>query len=1089
MKKIYQFLLFCLSSSSTATFSQTISSNAPLCGNQNLTLDLSATGGTAYAWKGPNGFASTQQKPSIKNVNWKNRGIYTVTIDNKTSLTTDVNIKDPVAFTVPKEISVCEGGTLVIEPKSGRLTDSTEVADYYNYRNPLGESIGLPLKNLTSKDAGVYQVTGEMYASRNNNIPCPITQKVNVKVNTNNDCKSIQIEDLSKVKMCYAQEVIIPFTAKGNFKTGTKFKVYVANFYNPNSNDFNKPLMIVEKSPIILNIDKYFDQTIAIVLIADDAEKTTSISNYRAFSSSYFYRNNSINSLQTCDSSKLSVNYPNSINSLQWYVDGNVINGANKNDFVAKKSGIYTFKFKGDNANEAIDKTCLYESQPAKIELGKIDKPIVIDTSSYELCVNKPTTLFTSSTDNVNYRWKKDGLFIPNANKNFFSTALEGNYQIEAKQGNCTALSDTIMIRKPTNLGNFLFRLKIPQTLQLNDQEVYTICDNQEFGFSSIRVPPMAKHQLFKNGEFIREELSQNKFNSYTTKGEGVYSLKLSYGQCESKSNTITVKYNKVLKFSNFSNRVNPIYSSIFYSNDYELCEGQRASLNIESNGSYYKVGKGTIFWEGKAIKDWTVKESLQNSFYFSDNFLINQSGYYYAKGNVFFADGSECSIITDSIKVKFSNVVTERFERYYGYEYDEQNKRILIKICKDSLFNLTGAFQSSPVYSFSRNLSYKWTKDGVTLKQDSSNVLQVNQSGIYQLETTYKGGCKVTSSPFKIDFGKIAINFYSNFYPTICEERTTNLYPILREILDNNVYDFTKDGKTINTNLQEYYNLTQPGTYKLTVKNGKCEGTSPDFVLKIDKIPTTITPTDSVTFCSGKTVELKASTEAGLSYIWERNGSVINQANQATLTASADGLYKATLLRGACWGVTPSVKLKTLANILPTATLTGDQKIDYDKETKLSVNLSSHAPWTFKLSDGKEYTTTKSPFEIAVKPLSTTTYSLTSVSNICGTGTVSGTAKIEVIILSAEEEKDLSVEVFPVPSSEICNWKIQTPEATRASVVLYDITGVTQYTQESATRTQSHEGTINLQNLKPGTYFLKMQVGEKSVTRKVVKY
>jgi hypothetical protein len=62
MKKIYKLLLFCLLSSSTATFSQTISSNAPLCGNQNLTLELSATGGTAYAWKGPNGFASTQQK-------------------------------------------------------------------------------------------------------------------------------------------------------------------------------------------------------------------------------------------------------------------------------------------------------------------------------------------------------------------------------------------------------------------------------------------------------------------------------------------------------------------------------------------------------------------------------------------------------------------------------------------------------------------------------------------------------------------------------------------------------------------------------------------------------------------------------------------------------------------------------------------------------------------------------------------------------------------------------------------------------------------------------------------------------------------
>jgi hypothetical protein len=59
MKKIYPIILFLLFH--YTTFSQTISSNAPLCGNQNLTLELSATGGTAYAWKGPNGFTSTQQ--------------------------------------------------------------------------------------------------------------------------------------------------------------------------------------------------------------------------------------------------------------------------------------------------------------------------------------------------------------------------------------------------------------------------------------------------------------------------------------------------------------------------------------------------------------------------------------------------------------------------------------------------------------------------------------------------------------------------------------------------------------------------------------------------------------------------------------------------------------------------------------------------------------------------------------------------------------------------------------------------------------------------------------------------------------------
>jgi hypothetical protein len=75
MKLLYSIIVCCFAVCYT-TFSQTISSNAPLCGNANLTLELTATGGTTYAWKGPNSFTSTQQKPNIKNVNWKNRGVY-----------------------------------------------------------------------------------------------------------------------------------------------------------------------------------------------------------------------------------------------------------------------------------------------------------------------------------------------------------------------------------------------------------------------------------------------------------------------------------------------------------------------------------------------------------------------------------------------------------------------------------------------------------------------------------------------------------------------------------------------------------------------------------------------------------------------------------------------------------------------------------------------------------------------------------------------------------------------------------------------------------------------------------------------------
>jgi gliding motility-associated-like protein len=55
-----------------------ISSNSPICiGN---TLELKASGGTSYAWTGPNGFTSTLQNPTILNATAQNSGQYSCSI-------------------------------------------------------------------------------------------------------------------------------------------------------------------------------------------------------------------------------------------------------------------------------------------------------------------------------------------------------------------------------------------------------------------------------------------------------------------------------------------------------------------------------------------------------------------------------------------------------------------------------------------------------------------------------------------------------------------------------------------------------------------------------------------------------------------------------------------------------------------------------------------------------------------------------------------------------------------------------------------------------------------------------------------------
>jgi SdrD B-like domain/Secretion system C-terminal sorting domain len=1027
------------------------------------TVKLKAIGGSTYAWKGPNNFVSTQQNPILKNVNYRNRGIYTVTIDNTATFTTEVNIKDPVAFTVPKEISVCEGGTLLIEPKSGRLTDSTEVVDYYDIKaSTVSYTYGSPLivNNFSSNEIDNYKVTA--YSSKG----CNYSQNVNVKINSSASCGIIKIESLEKIKMCVGQETSIPFTIKGDFKQGTKFSVFIVG-----ANYELELLGITEKSPAIVQIPSKFQGNSFNILIRNNESNAIGFASKRAYGT---IDKNYINPKTLCDSSQLLLNNTSNITLVNWFLDGKEIPNYNKSTLTVKKSGTYSLKYSINNNRYDIDKTCLYESQPVKIELGKIEKPYPYVENDIELCVGKPAILSITSKVNTNYRWKKDGNYIANATNPSYQTLQEGKYQIEAKEGTCTAVSDTVVLKKPVRLEFNIEPTNSIRGAAINN--TYQLCNNQSFdiGISifSPAISPNTRLQLIKNGIVIKDTIS-NLIKGIKESGE--YFVKANYGTCSGISNTMSIKYDKYIY----------ITSGDKYINTLNACEGNTVGLSFNSERLYnnnirqvkYSLEKGKIYRSGEAIQDWNF-----NFGYYDNYFTTNKAGNYYGIGNIKLSDGSTCEIYSDTIRVNFSKKPQNK-----SYQYDDKLQLTPIISCKDTVLIDTYYYYGASQYG--REIAYKWTKDGAILKQDSSRIIQVTQSGTYQLETTYKDGCIVTSSPYKVEFGKIGVNFYGDLTSSICEGKSYNLFSYFSENSDKNVSDFMKDGKSLSMQLQSPYILTQPGTYKLKVTNGKCEGTSPDFTLKVDKIPTSITPSDSVIFCNGKTVELKTSTEAGLSYIWERNGQVVAQANQATLTASTDGLYKATLLRGKCWGTTPSVKLKTLANILPVATLTGDKKIGYDQETKLAVNLSSYAPWTFKLSDGKEYTATKSPFEITVKPSSTTTYNLTEVKNICGTGTVTGTAKIELIILSSEEEAGVNINVYPMPTTEVCNWQIQTEQATTVALTLLNMNGQTQIEQSSPVRSQSHSGTIDLSTMKSGTYFLKINVGEKTITRKIVKF
>ncbi|AKD57844.1 Ig-like domain-containing protein [Spirosoma radiotolerans] len=174
----------------------------------------------------------------------------------------------------------------------------------------------------------------------------------------------------------------------------------------------------------------------------------------------------------------------------------------------------------------------------------------------------------------------------------------------------------------------------------------------------------------------------------------------------------------------------------------------------------------------------------------------------------------------------------------------------------------------------------------------------------------------------------------------------------------------------------------------------------------------------------------------------------------------------------------------------LPTATLSGTQNIYEGIPANLTLTFGGDGPWNVIYADSlRSYplTVTSSPYVVEARPARTTTYRLTSVSNSCGNGTLSGTAVVSVLPLLGVDDNSLDplVKAYPVPTETILILELNLP-LTRdpAIVTLTDLTG--KPVLQQATRNQRNE--LNLVSQPSGVYFMRIQVGDRQTVRKIMK-
>src|SRR6185436_3684510 len=128
--------------------------NGPICAGN--TLNLTSSGGTSYAWSGPNAFSSTLQNPSISNATTAATGTYTVTVTSNgcsSSTTTTVTVTSSLVAAAGSNSPVCAGNTLNLTSSGGTS---------YTWSGPNGFSSTLQnpsISNATTAATGTYTVT------------------------------------------------------------------------------------------------------------------------------------------------------------------------------------------------------------------------------------------------------------------------------------------------------------------------------------------------------------------------------------------------------------------------------------------------------------------------------------------------------------------------------------------------------------------------------------------------------------------------------------------------------------------------------------------------------------------------------------------------------------------------------------------------------------------------------------------------------------------------------------------------------------------------------------------------------------------
>ncbi|QJD77063.1 Ig-like domain-containing protein [Spirosoma rhododendri] len=260
------------------------------------------------------------------------------------------------------------------------------------------------------------------------------------------------------------------------------------------------------------------------------------------------------------------------------------------------------------------------------------------------------------------------------------------------------------------------------------------------------------------------------------------------------------------------------------------------------------------------------------------------------------------------------------------------------------------------------------------------------------------------------------------------------------------------------------------------------------------------IIPANTVAVCVGQlTKPASVSTAAdGASLVWYATTatggiSSITATMPLTVTAGTATYQVAQRVDGCESERTPvTVDVRPL----PTAALTGTQRIYEGQSAKLSVAFTGDAPWTFSVQDSsatgsgavQSIQTAANPHTLDVSPTQSTAYVLRDVQNGCGLTKLTLTPVLVTVdkALGVEDQALAeAIDVYPVPAATTLTVRLRgLSPAQTARIELISETGLAAW----QTETRQETSVLSLDQQPAGVYVLRIRVGDRTASRRIVK-